>query len=62
MKKLPKGKNAKALADTLYFMLLPYKNFVHSGTSDNGTEFYEHQRIAKMLNISRTLMLHGKEG
>jgi len=50
MKKLPKGKNAKELAKMLYFMLLPYKKHVHSITSDNGTEFYEHKWIAKMLN------------
>ena len=52
MKKLPQGKNAKTLAKELYFMLLPYKNFVHSITSDNGTEFYEHKWIAKMLNTN----------
>jgi len=52
MKKLKKGKNAKALANTLYFMLLPYKNYVHSITSDNGTEFYEHKLIAKMLDTN----------
>jgi IS30 family transposase len=52
MKKLPQGKNAKALAKILYCMLLPYKNFVHSITSDNGTEFYEHKQIAQMLNTS----------
>jgi IS30 family transposase len=51
-KKLPKGKNAKALAKELFYMLLPYKNFVHSITSDNGTEFYEHKRIAKMLHTN----------
>jgi Transposase and inactivated derivatives, IS30 family len=50
MKKLSRGKNAKALAKELYYMLLPYKNFVLSITSDNGTEFYEHKRIAQMLN------------
>ena len=52
MKKLPQGKNAKALAKELYYMLLPYKNFVHSITSDNGTEFYEHKWIATMLNTN----------
>jgi IS30 family transposase len=52
MKKLPKGKNAKALAKELFCMLLPYKNFVHSITSDNGTEFYEHRWIAKMLDAA----------
>jgi IS30 family transposase len=30
--------------------MLPYKEIVHSITSDNGTEFYEHKRIAKKLN------------
>ena len=50
MKKLPEGKNAKSLAKNLFYMLLPYKEFVHSITSDNGTEFYEHKWIAKRLN------------
>jgi IS30 family transposase len=50
MKKLPEGKNAKALAKELFYMLVPYKKFVHSITSDNGTEFYQHKWIAKMLN------------
>jgi IS30 family transposase len=30
--------------------LLPYKNFVHSITSDNGSEFYEHKLIAEKLD------------
>ena len=50
MKKLKKGKNAKALANDIYTMMLPYKEIVHSITSDNGTEFYEHKLIAKKLN------------
>ena len=50
MKKLTQGKNAKALARELYYMFLPYKQSVLSITSDNGTEFYEHKWIAKMLN------------
>ena len=50
MRKLPEGKNAKALAGELFYMLLPYKQAVLSITSDNGTEFYEHQTIAKTLN------------
>ena len=32
------------------YLLVPYKKFVHSITSDNGTEFYQHKWIAKMLN------------
>jgi len=50
MKKMPEGKNAKALAKELFYLLVPYKKFVHSITSDNGTEFYQHKWIAKMLN------------
>lgn len=50
MKKLKKGKNAKSLADEVTQMLMPYKNCVHSITSDNGTEFAEHQEISKQLD------------
>jgi IS30 family transposase len=42
MKKLPRGKNAKALAKEFFFLLVPYKQAVNSITSDNGTGFYEH--------------------
>ncbi|KAA6342662.1 hypothetical protein EZS27_009599 [termite gut metagenome] len=52
MKKLSKGKNAKALAKELYLLLLPYKNFVLSITSDNGTEFYEHKWMALKLEAN----------
>ncbi|KAA6337023.1 hypothetical protein EZS27_014861 [termite gut metagenome] len=52
MRKLPKGKNAQALAKELYLLLLPYKKFVHSITSDNGTEFYEHKWIAQKLEAN----------
>jgi IS30 family transposase len=31
-------------------MLLPYKDFVHSITSDNGKEFAEHKKISNKLN------------
>ncbi len=31
-------------------MLLPYKEFVHSITSDNGKEFAEHKKISEKLN------------
>jgi IS30 family transposase len=52
MKKLPKGKNAKALAKELFFLLLPYKQCVHSITSDNRSEFYGHKRIANCLDAN----------
>ena len=50
MEKLPKGKNAKGLAETVIRMLTPYKKWVHPITSDNGTEFAGHKMIAKKLN------------
>ena len=49
IRKLEKGKNAEALANTVIDMLLPYKNAVKSITSDNGSEFAQHQIIAKKL-------------
>ena len=49
MKKLPFGKNAEQLAKTVIEMLLPYKDFVHSITSDNGTEFAQHKKISAKL-------------
>ena len=49
MEKLPLGKDAKGLAETVVRMLLPYKRWVHTITSDNGTEFAEHKMIAKKL-------------
>ena len=52
MKKLPEGKVAKGLAGAVVDMLLPYKNVIHSITSDNGTEFAEHKLIAKKLNAA----------
>ncbi|HET55352.1 MAG TPA: IS30 family transposase [Ignavibacteria bacterium] len=51
IRKLKNGKNADSLADTVIDMLLPYRNSVKSITSDNGTEFARHERIAKKLHI-----------
>ena len=50
MKKLKHGKNADGLAKTVIDMLRPYKEYVKSITSDNGTEFARHKKIAKALN------------
>jgi IS30 family transposase len=49
IQKLENGKNANCLADTVINMLLPYKNGVKSITSDNGSEFAKHEKIAKKL-------------
>ena len=51
IRKLENGKNATSLAETVIDMLLPYKANIHSITSDNGTEFAQHKKIAKALQI-----------
>lgn len=45
----PHGKNAKALARLVVALLMPYRDFVHTITTDNGTEFAEHEYIARKL-------------
>lgn len=49
MKKL-KSKTADDLARETIRLLAPYKELVHSITSDNGTEFAKHEYIANKLN------------
>ncbi len=45
-----KSKNATHLATETIRLLAPYKDLVHSITSDNGTEFAKHEYISKKLN------------
>ncbi|MDR2963896.1 MAG: IS30 family transposase [Bacteroidales bacterium] len=49
MEKLEHGKNAKELANVVVRLLLPYIQNVHTITTDNGTEFAEHEYISKKL-------------
>ena len=49
MEILKHGKNAKELTKTVVRLLAAYSNHVHSITGDNGTEFADHQTIAKLL-------------
>ena len=44
------GRNAIDLAKSTVRLLAPYKDKVHTITSDNGKEFAKHQYIAKNLN------------
>lgn len=44
-----KGKKAAFISTEMINGLAPYKNFVHTITSDNGTEFALHQNIASKL-------------
>ncbi len=46
---LSHGKDAKKVAETIINLLLPYKDYVHTITFDNGKEFSEHQKISKEL-------------
>ena len=49
MRKLDKGKNAKALAKTVIRLLQPYKEHVRTITTDNGTEFACHELISQEI-------------
>ena len=56
IKKLPKGKQAKGLSKELINRLMPYKKHILSITSDrHGTEFADHQNIAKNPSYSMLL-------
>jgi len=52
MEKLKKGKNAKELSKVVIRLLIAYIRQVHTITGDNGTEFADHQTIAKMLKTN----------
>lgn len=50
VKRLDKGKNARALARTVVSQLLPYKKHVLTITTDNGSEFADFKYIEKWLD------------
>ena len=52
MKKLKQGKKSGPLAQTVINMLLPYKRHVRTITTDNGSEFIAHEKIAKASNTT----------
>lgn len=52
MEKLKQGKKAKPLAKAVWRLLLPYKGeMLKTITTDNGSEFAEHEWITKHLNV-----------
>lgn len=52
MEKLKEGKKAMPLAKTVYRLLLPYKGIgLKTMTTDNGSEFAEHEWITKKLGV-----------
>lgn len=52
MRKLNKGKEAKELAKTVVRLLMPYKKFIKTITTDNGLEFACHEYITKKLGVT----------
>jgi IS30 family transposase len=52
MEKLPCGKHAEPLAKVAVRLLFAYKQTVHTITADNGSEFAEHEFIAKKLKTN----------
>jgi IS30 family transposase len=46
-----KGRNAEELAMKAICELLPYKEYIHTITSDNGKEFALHEKISKYLEV-----------
>ncbi len=52
MQRLPTGRQAKGLADAVIRMLFPFRQYVHTITTDNGCEFAEHKTIAKHLKTT----------
>jgi len=50
IKKLEFGKNSKALRCQVIDTLRPYKNHVHTITTDNGPEFADHLQMTKSIN------------
>jgi transposase, IS30 family len=49
--KLVKSKNAREVAKAIVSELRPFKQYMHTITSDNGKEFAEHKYISEKLNI-----------
>lgn len=50
--RLPRGKNPEGVADKVVELLFPYRKQVHTITTDNGSEFACHQRIAQALGTT----------
>jgi len=51
IKKLPKGRDSEALAKEVFKLLLPFKDKLKTITTDNGSEFANHELITKMLRV-----------
>ena len=49
IERLDLGKNAEGLKKQIIDLLLPYKDFIHTITTDNGAEFAEYLAIKKKI-------------
>ena len=51
MRKLTHGKDAKEAAKTIVHLLEPYRKWIKTINTDNGSEFYRHEYITKKLGV-----------
>ena len=51
MTKLAHGKKSEPLAKSVRRLLLPYKKYIKTITTDNGPEFAAHKLITKFLGV-----------
>lgn len=51
MRKLPHGKDAKDAAKIIVHLLEPFKKWIKTIVTDNGSEFYCHEYITKKLGV-----------
>ena len=53
IKKLPQGRKAIPTAQTVIQLLFPYRQSLHTITTDNGSEFAAHEEITRKLSRNR---------
>ena len=51
MRKLPHGKDANEAAKTIVRLLEPYRKWIKTITTDDGSEFFRHEYITRKLGI-----------
>ena len=51
MRKLPHGKDANEAANMIVRLLEPYRKWIKTITTDNGSEFFCHEYITRKLGI-----------
>lgn len=51
IKKLPKGRDSREVANEVFKLLLPFRDIVKTITTDNGSEFAAHESITERLGV-----------